>query len=45
MSDLNDKLKDIYKTYKDQENPPVPVKKIKKYLKLSGVHIEEDDAV
>ena len=43
MSGLNDKLKDIYQTYKDQKNPPVPVKKIKEYLKLSGVSLEDDD--
>jgi len=41
MSGLNEKLKDIYQTYKDHENPPVPVKKIKEYLKLSGVFLEE----
>jgi hypothetical protein len=41
MSGLNEKLKDIYHTYKDHENPPVPVKKIKEYLKLSGVLLEE----
>ena len=45
MSELNEKLKDIYQTYKDHENPPVPVKKIKEYLKLSGVSLEEDGAV
>ena len=41
MSGLNEKLKDIYQTYKDHENPPVPVKKIREYLKLSGVLLEE----
>ncbi len=45
MSGLNDKLKEIYHTYKDHKNPPVPVKKIKEYLKLSGVQLEEDEAV
>ena len=45
MSRLNDKLKEIYQTYKDHKNPPVPVKKIKEYLKLSGVQLEEDEAV
>lgn len=40
---LNEKLKDIYKTYKDYENPPVPVKKIREYLELSGVNLEEGD--
>ncbi len=42
---LNDKLKDIYQTYKDEKNPPVPVKEIKEYLKLFGVELEEDDMV
>jgi len=45
MSGFNDKLKDIYQTYKDHENPPVPVKKIREYLELSGVSLEDDDAV
>ena len=45
MSGLNDKLKEIYQTYKDHEKPPVPVKKIKEYLKLSGVQLEEDETV
>jgi ABC-type uncharacterized transport system substrate-binding protein len=40
---LTDKLKDIYKLYKDEKNPPVPIKEIKEYLKLSGVELEEDD--
>ncbi|MDI9435695.1 MAG: hypothetical protein QM396_06785 [Euryarchaeota archaeon] len=40
---LVEKLKDIYKTYKDHENPPVPVEKIREYLELSGVDIEEGD--
>lgn len=35
-----DKLKDIYQTYKDYDNPPVPVKEIKEYLELSGVELE-----
>ena len=33
MSGLNEKLKDIYHTYKDHENPPVPVKKNKRVFK------------
>lgn len=41
MSKLNDKLKDIYQTYKDHDNPPVPVQKIKEYLQLSGVSLDE----
>jgi len=45
MIGLNEKLKDIYKTYKDHENPPVPIKKIKKYLRLSGVSLEDEDTI
>ncbi|MDD3754528.1 MAG: hypothetical protein PHQ17_08240 [Methanobacterium sp.] len=41
MSALNEKLKDIYQTYKDHKNRPVPVKKIKEYLKFSSVLLEE----
>ena len=37
MSSLNEKLKDIYITYKDVANPPVPIDIIKKYLELEGV--------
>ena len=42
MIEFDDKLKEIYKTYKDHDNPPVPVKKIKEYLELSGVSLDED---
>ena len=38
-----DKLKDIYQTYKDDKNPPVPIKEIKEYLELSGIKVDEDD--
>jgi hypothetical protein len=37
MLTLNEKLKDIYMTYKDHENPPVPIETIKEYLELEGV--------
>lgn len=40
-----DKLKDIYHEYKDDENPPVPVKDIREFLELSGIPIEDDDTV
>jgi N-acetyl-beta-hexosaminidase len=40
---FTDKLKDIYKTYKDKKNPPVPVKDIRDFLELSGIPLEEDD--
>jgi len=41
MSNLNDKLKDIYLTYRDQDNPPVPLKAIREYLELEGVELDE----
>jgi hypothetical protein len=37
-----DKLKDIYRRHKDEENPTVPVKDIKEFLELSGVPLEEE---
>ena len=40
---LDKKLKAIYIQYKDQKNPPVPVKKIKKFLELEGVSLDEDE--
>lgn len=40
---LNDKLKNIYQTYKDQENPPVPIEIIKEYLELCGVKLDDSD--
>lgn len=44
LSSLNDKLKDIYMTYKDDINPPVPVNDIKEYLRLEGVFLEDNNA-
>jgi hypothetical protein len=44
MNNLNDKLKDIYLTYKDDVNSPVPLDIIKEYLELSGVEIDENNA-
>lgn len=41
MSSLNEKLLDIYMTYKDQKNPPVPITTIKEFLILEGVIIDE----
>lgn len=43
MPNLNEKLIDIYNTYKDDENPPVPIKKLEEYLKLEGILLDEDD--
>lgn len=43
MSRLNENLKDIYLTYKDQKNPPVPIDTIKEYLELEGVSLEDDN--
>ena len=37
-----DKLKDIYRRYKDEENSSVPVEDIKEFLELSGVPLEEE---
>jgi hypothetical protein len=37
------KLKAIYYRYKDKKNPPVPVKKIKKYLELEGIKLDDED--
>jgi len=39
---FNDRLKEVYKTYKNHNNPPVPIKRIKEYLELSGVTLDED---
>jgi hypothetical protein len=41
MSRLNENLKDIYITYKDHKNPPVPLEIIKEYLELEGVLLED----
>jgi hypothetical protein len=43
LKKLDKKLKAIYDQYKDQKNPPVPVKKIKKFLELEGVPLDEDE--
>lgn len=40
MDTLNEKLKDIYMTYKDHENPPVPLDTIKEFLELEGISLE-----
>ncbi len=34
---LSRKLKKIYYRYKDEKNPPVPIKKIKKCLEFEGI--------
>ena len=44
LSSLNDKLKDIYFTYKDEIKPPVPINDIKKFLELEGVFLEDNNA-
>ena len=41
MSTLNEKLFDIYITYKDHVNPPVPINTIKEYLELEGFSLDE----
>ena len=43
MLSLNEKLLDIYITYKDNENPPVPIETIKEYLELEGVLSDENE--
>ena len=43
MSTLNEKLLDIYITYKDDINPPVPLETIKEYLELEGVLTDENE--
>ncbi len=43
MLNLNEKLKDIYMTYRDQDNPPVPLDAIKEYLELEGVELDESE--
>lgn len=41
LSTLTDKLLDIYITYKDDENSPVPLDTIKEYLELEGISLED----
>jgi len=41
MSNLNEKLLDIYITYKNHENPPVPLDTIKEYLELEGIILDK----
>lgn len=43
MYSLNEKLKDIYLTYKDHKNPPVPLDTIKEYLELEGVSLDDEN--
>ena len=43
LKKLDKKLKAIYDQYKDQKNPPVPVKKIKKFLELEGIQLDEEE--
>lgn len=37
LKSLDEKLKIIYDEHKNDTNPPVPVKTIRKYLELEGV--------
>lgn len=41
MSKLDKKLLDIYMTYKDHDNPPVPLDIIKEFLELEGISIDD----
>lgn len=43
MLTLNEKLYDIYMTFKDKKNPPVPLETIEEYLKLEKVSLEDED--
>jgi hypothetical protein len=43
MLNLNEKLKDIYMTYRNHENPPVPLDTIREYLELEGVELDESE--
>lgn len=43
MLSLNEKLRDIYNTYKDSLNPPVPIEVIKEYLELEGVFLKDEN--
>jgi LEA14-like dessication related protein len=43
ISDLTKKLKDIYTTFKNQSNPPVPIQDIKEFLELEGVELNEGE--
>jgi len=41
MTSLNEKFYDIYMTFKDHKNPPVPIETIKEYLELEGVLLDD----
>ncbi len=39
---FDQKLKAIYYEHKDEKNPKVPLKTIKKYLELEGIEVDDD---
>lgn len=39
---LNKKLKEIYFTYKDHPDPPVPLKTIKEFLEGEGIFLGDE---
>lgn len=41
-NELNNLLKQAYYLYKDEKNPPVPLKTIKEYLMLEGIVLDND---
>lgn len=41
-NELNNLLIKAYYRYNDDENPPVPINIIKKFLKLEGIDLEKD---
>lgn len=40
---LNQLLKEAYHRYKDDPNPPVPLKTIKEFLEFEGVPLEQEE--
>lgn len=43
MNSLNEKLKDIYLTFKDDTNNTLPLDDIKEYLEICGVSLDENN--
>lgn len=41
--ELNKVLKKVYYTYKDDNNPPIPIELIKEYLAPEGVNLEDNN--
>lgn len=43
LKKLDEELKEFYNENKEKKNPSVHTKKVKKFLELEGVSLEEDD--